>query len=212
MVSKLIAARKITEVLHFTTDNGVIGVLTTGYLIPRAQLRQEEQLEYILTPNCDVRKDPQWTNYNSLSISQINTQFFDFSEREHGATRDLWWCILAFDSVILTHPKVWFSTGNNIWPRSLKSTGADGFARMFAEEVPGRYNSIVRRNAGLPDNVPTSFEAEVLYPGRISIEHLSRVYFRTQDHADHFLAVARTLQVHLADGITCVAPQKFRGR
>ncbi len=209
--SQQFGSRGVTEILHFTTDSGAIGVLKTRALIPRAQLPKEEQLEYILKPNCDVRKDAPWTNHNSLSVSKINTQFFRFSQREHGVSKDLWWCILAFHPDILAHPDVVFSTGNNTWPRSLKGKGVDGFAQMFADPVPGRYDTWVRRQMGMPDSLPTSIEAEVLYPGRLAIDHLTRTYFLTQDNADHFLAVARTLHLDFADDIVCVDPQKFRG-
>jgi hypothetical protein len=50
----------------------------------------------IYRPNASARKDERWLDYISLSISRINTEFFEHSSRWH-ANRNVWWCALSFD-------------------------------------------------------------------------------------------------------------------
>lgn len=146
-----------------------------------------------------------------MSITRINARFFEFSKAQHDHEIDLWWCILAFDPAILTHPNVVFCTGNNTWPRTLRGKGPLALEAMFADSVPGRWNSVVQRPQEMLANVPTCDQAEVLYPGSLSIQQLTRAYFQEQDHADHFLAMASALSLELSTDIVAVAPEKFRG-
>lgn len=210
-VSNFLSERGIREVLHFTTRDGALGVLTTRSLIPNAELTKEQRIEFILKSNCEVRKDPRWTGHNSLSISTINSQFLQFSRTRHAEDPDLWWCILSFDPIILTHSDVVFCTGNNTWPRSRRLTGGEGVLAVFADSVPGRYDSTIHRPADMPPNFPTCDQAEVLYPGRLPLDFLRRIYFETQDHADIFLAWNQTLRVGLPDSVAEVSPGLFRG-
>ncbi len=74
-----IKKRGITEVLHFTTNRGLLGVLYSSALKSKARLTQDEQLEFILRPNAQVRKDPAWLDFVNLSISAINSTYFQIS-------------------------------------------------------------------------------------------------------------------------------------
>jgi hypothetical protein len=170
-IDDYVTTHKITEVLHFTTNSGILGILGEKALLPRSELKASQTLEFILHNNCDVRKDPEWTGHNSMSLTKINSSFFSFSERRHAAHADLWWCILSFKPDILSHGDVVFVSGNNTWPGAVKSKGLPGLKKMFAATVPGRYGSTIFRSPGVPINQPTSIEAEVLYPGKLRALH-----------------------------------------
>ena len=208
-ILSVIQNRRITEVLHFTTNRGLLGVLDRKALLPRAQLGKESRLEYILKNNCDIRRDGLWVNHNSLSVTKINGRFFDYSRGIHRGDTSLWWAILAFAPEVLAHDDVEFCTGNNIWPRVLRSGGVDGFERMFAASVPGTYNSTIFRSRSLGDSETTSDQAEVLYPGALSIDHLTAVYFAEQEHADMFVAQATTLRTELPSCSIIVNANQF---
>jgi len=201
----------IAEILHFTTSNGALGVLAEAALLPRSQLKDSQNLEFILKHNCDTRKDPAWIGYSSMSISKINSKFMSYSEYQHSHEPDLWWCILAFSPKILSHPGVVFVSGNNTWPRAIKQAGEQGLERMFAASVPGTFGSTITRSRSLPANQPTSAEAEILYPGRLSIDYLTHAYFKDSLHADHFHAQAHTLGVELPDSACIVDEAQFHG-
>lgn len=208
MVANVIKRREIAEVVHFTTHSGVLGILDTRSLLPNAELRQEKRLEHILTLNNEERKDKQWAGYNSMSITEPNRKFFSYSRWRINEPQ--WWCVLAFDPSVMEDDGVIFCTGNNTWPRTLRRTGPEGLEGMFAEKVPGTYSSWVNRATSTPSNVPTSLEAEFLYPGRISLERLKRVYFEHSSHASEFTAYARTMEVPLPDGCAVVDPAMFK--
>ncbi len=208
-IPALIAAREIAEIVHFTPHDGAFGILSTGFLLPNAEVKLEKRLEFVLKLNVADRKDPQWAGYNSMSITVPNRQFLRFSINKHG-TGISWWCIFAFDPIILTHPDVVFATGNNTWPNTRRTEGYRGLAGMFADRVPGTYNSNVTRYASVPVNVPTTHEAEVLYKGRLSLDFMRHVYFADQEHADEFFAEASALGVTLPVGTVALRPELFK--
>lgn len=183
-ISDRIKHREINEILHFTTNQGLLGVLHTRLLKSKARLRNDKQLEFILKPNAPVRKDPAWLDYVNLSITNINSTYFSISSNNWHAGEDLWWCVLAFSPEILTDDGVVFTTANNIWPATLREAGETGLEKMFADPVLGYYSAIETRSATLPLSCPTSEQAEVLYPGEIGTDRLSRIYVRTHDEAD----------------------------
>lgn len=182
-VADIIAQREITEILHFTTNRGVLGTFARSALRPRSVLPEDKYLEHVYTPNSSTRKDPGWTGHCSLSISRVNTDFFGVSQHWH-KDRDVWWAILAFDPVILTHDDVVFVTTNNIYPKAIRGQGAEGLERLFADPVYGRYSDVHRRYDGMPDSWTTHVQAEVLYPGDVPASFVRRVYVVSDDHAD----------------------------
>lgn len=208
-IRDFIKTRGIEEVVHFTTHAGILGILDSGCLMPNSELKKEKRLEFILKLNNNQRKDPQFASYNSMSITEPNRKFFGYSRWTHGSAEDAWWCVLAFSPEIMEQPGVLFCSGNNTWPRTNRQPGVTGLAGMFADRIPGTYNSWVTRTS-MPDNVPTSLEAEFLYPGRIPLKFLKRVYFEKQDNADEFVAYARTLHVSLPDDCAVVKPSVFK--
>jgi hypothetical protein len=186
-VEAYVADRGITEVLHFTTNRGLLGILATGAVLCRDLLREEDYIEAIYTPNCDNRlKDADWTCYVNLSISRVNKDMLDSSERWH-STEDLWWAVLAFDVSLLAHPGVHFTTTNNTYrPSVQRGTGVSGLHALFADSVEwGYYGCRRSRCSEMPRAWTTDPQAEVLYPERVSVGLLRALYLREPEHVDH---------------------------
>ena len=183
MVAEIVRDREITEVLHFTTNAGALGMFAVGNILPRSELPTEKYLEHVYTPNAKVRRDVRWTGHVSLSISRVNTNFFGASRRWHAAT-DVWWCVVSIAPVVLAHHDVVFCTTNNIYPACERETGPEGLEALFADCVAGIYGRPQRRYQGMPDSWTTDVQAEVLYPGGVSTEFVQRVYVVNDRHAD----------------------------
>lgn len=194
-IEDVIAKRGISEILHFTTNAGLLGVFAVASILPRADLPEEKYLEYVYRPNAAYRKDAAWTGHVSLSISRVNTNFFGASRNWHSAT-DLWWCVVSIDPIILTHDNVVFATTNNIYPACRRATGPAGLEALFAPEVAGRYSETTRRTPGMPDNWTTDVQAEVLYPRPLPTEFVRRVYVLHDGHADIVAAQYEILNQH----------------
>ena len=197
--------RGITDVVHFTTLRGAVGVLASRALKSRARLPSDQYLEHVYRPNADFRKDTAWLDYVNLSIQRINDWMFGTSTRWHAADGNPW-VLLSFDVTVLSHPGVVFSTTNNIYPSCLRAEGFGGFSRLFDAQVKGRYGRLHSRE-GKHASWPTDRQAEVLYPGELSCEHLRRVDVQvaeTEDSVHGVLgAVGMKVPVHHA-------PEVFR--
>lgn len=178
--------RGITEILHFTSDSGLLGVAATGALLSRDALRSESYLEYIRVLNCpDRSRDARWTGHVSMSMTKINRYLLEKSTRWHSG-EDVWWCVLAFDVNVLGHPGVWFADSNNAYPVTKRDTGVEGLAALFADTVYwGNYNTPARRTPWTPSNMPTHDQAEVLYPDRVPLQWLRRIYLPNDDNIDY---------------------------
>jgi hypothetical protein len=206
-VAALVAELGITEVLHFTTNAGLVGVLACQAVLSRTRLPTEALLEHVYKPNSPVRKDPQWAPFVNMSITRVNDWMFSTSSNRR-ADEDIFWVVLSFDAVILTHPGVVFTTTNNIYPSVRRSVGAPGLAALYASEVIGRYQSRHQRN-GLEPNHPTDRQAEVLYPDAVPIEHLKRVYVESSDHRGEILGMYSGFSLTAEPPVIC-APEVFQ--
>lgn len=177
--------RGITEVRHFTTNRGLLGTLSAGELVSRRRLGQQELTELIAMNNCQRRWDTEWFDHVSLSLQRINGYLYGISSNKWWAGReDLWWCVLGFDTSILSHPDVVFCTTNNGHYSAVKrGYGVEGLRALFAPEVTVVKNrrAIPLERKAQPDNMTTSPEAEVLYPGAVSTQYL-RVIYVPQPH------------------------------
>ena len=171
--------RGITEVVHFTTVRGAVGVLAAKALKSRERLGEDQYLERVYQPNAAFRKDEAWLDYVNLSIERINEWMFQTSTRWHAAQNNSW-VVLSFVPRILSHPGVVFATTNNIYPSCERAEGLDGFGRMFAETVRGYYGEI-RNRKGKSDSWPTDRQAEVLYPGEVCCGYLQRIDVQLED-------------------------------
>ena len=185
-VASYASARGIDEVLHFTTDRGLIGTFATGAVLSRDLLDEDKYIEHIYTPNCSDRlKDADWTGFVNLSLSRVNRRMLDTSQSWH-ATEDVWWAVLAFDPAILTHPDVFFTTTNNTYSNCVqRGIGVTGLSLLFAPSVEwGHYGSRCRRQSTTPTSWTTDPQAEVLYPQRLSLEWVRAVYVHEPEHLD----------------------------
>ena len=190
-IAGTIQQRGISEVLHFTTNRGIIGLLAQGALLSRHLLPQEKYLQQVLHVNaasrpeswCDFDKSQNWLDYVNLSISEINRRYFEFSSKWHKDS-DVWWGILAFDPTIMTHDGVFFATTNNAYePLCIREPGNTGLRRLFQDVVQRKSGWTVSRQ-GRAAHLPTCEQAEVLYPQRVSVESLRRVYVQEGEHQD----------------------------
>ncbi|MEU1485022.1 DarT ssDNA thymidine ADP-ribosyltransferase family protein [Streptomyces sp. NPDC005752] len=206
-IESIIADRGISEVLHFTTNLGLLGILGTSAVLSRKRLPLEKYVEHIYTPNCSTRKDRVWLDYVNLSVSRINGSMFDASERWHEVD-NVWWAALSFEADVLGDPGVYFTTTNNIYPSVRRATGTDGLNALFAEVVSGRYSQPMARFAGQPAHWTTDRQAEVLYPGRLSLAKLQCIYVREEHHADDISGWFASFPSTYAVPVTCV-PEVF---
>ena len=183
-IGDIIEQRKISEILHFTTNRGITGILATGDVKSRKLLPKEKYLEYVYMYNCKERhRDTIWHDYVNLSLTTVNKKLFGISSGNWHAAMDGWWCILSFSPEILTHDGVIFTTTNNIYTGVKRDTGPRGLEKLFSPRIIQWSNNIVRRNPNIPTNQPTCQQAEVLYPQELSIQYLQRIYVEADDHA-----------------------------
>lgn len=216
-----IQRRGISEVVHFTTNRGLIGSLASHSLLSRPLLGEDAYLQHVLKLNSAVRpeelvlfdKTEDWLRFVNLSISEINRRFLDVSRRWH-TNADVWWCILSFKPEIMTHDDVWFATTNNGYPDCQRERGLDGFNALFSDRVlrkrAGYNGPWYASRGGRPSCLPTCEQAEVLYPERVSLEHLQTVYVEDVNH--HDAAVGWLDDFGYSDVRVFVDPQKFNGR
>jgi ssDNA thymidine ADP-ribosyltransferase, DarT len=194
-ISEIVETRKIESIVHFTTNRGSLGVLATKKLKARARLSEDALLKHIFQVNAaDRSRDAAWHDYVNLSISKINAKFFEVSAGAWHKETDFWWCILAFDPVILGHAGVKFATTNNMYSGVLRNAGENGLDALFDPSIRRWHSSTVTRSATLDQCLPTCPQAEVLYPGEISTDFLQAIYVQTDASADElagqFAAVA----------------------
>ena len=182
--------RAIEEVLHFTTNRRLVGILATAALRSRRGLPNDEYLEHILHPNSVVRpeeawhfdKSLDWLDFVNLSISAINARFFRLC-RAWSHNQDLWWVILAFDPVIMTHPGVHFATTNNAYEHCQRATGLAGLRALFVRSIQRKGTWLAYRRQRAP-HLPTCEQAEVLYPVEVPLRFLRRIYVFEGDERD----------------------------
>ncbi len=206
-IGDVIKKRGIIEILHFTTHRGLLGSLHSGSVKSRKRLPAEVDLKFIYQPNAIYRKDPDWLDYVNLSISRINFVFFATSCRWHRA-EDLWWCIMAFDPEILTHPGVHFATTNNMYTGVVRGSGVAGLENLFAARVVRYDGNTAVRTAQLADNLTTCVQGEALYPGELSVKYLRRVYVERNEDQDEVYAQLHMLGVAGVDVV--VDAERFR--
>ena len=169
----------VSEVLHYTSQRGVMGTVMKKALLSREQVENDPDIAFIFEGVWE-RKDPEWVDYISLSLTRIN---LDLYRRSRKRFPDYWWAILSFDVEILDHEGVWFTTTNNTYPVCQRGQGQDGLQAMFGPEVPwGRRGSVKSRWTGMPDAWTTCQTAEVLYPRQIDLDHLRQIYVPGAQH------------------------------
>lgn len=194
-VADIVRARGIAEVLHFTTSHGFLGMAASGAVKSRARLPRETYLEYIFEPNALLRKDSAWLDYVNLSIDAINGVFFDVCANKWHRGEDLFWVVLAFDPVVLSHRGVVFVTTNNMYTGAKREEGVAGLEAMYAPRIVQWSGQHVERAPQLSKQFPTDEQAEVLYPAELGTTHLKTVYVES-NHAYDVAAAQLALFPH----------------
>lgn len=207
-IQEIITNRNIHELLHFTTSKGLLGILSTGKLLPRSLLLEEEYLEFILQTNTAYRSDPRWVSFVSLSISKINHIFYDASKK-FANNKGLSWAIVSISPEVLLHEGVYFSTTNNIYPSCERGMGAMAFEKLFSPKIYGRYNKLISRTDNHHSNWTTCPQAEVLYPGQILAQYIKSIYVQNEVELDTVHAQIAALG-SAAEYNIIIAPEKFR--
>lgn len=205
------ARRDVSEIVHFTTlPKGALGILASECIKNRRELREDEYLEHIITLNANNRsRDAAWHDYVNLSISRINSWFFPTAQRWH-RDEGISWAIFSFSVDILGHPGVVFTTTNNAYdPYCRRAEGEDGFERLFEPEVIG-YGGRTMSRRGVPDNCPTDHNAEVLYPGALSLDHLKRIRVLREEDLDGLEGTLAAVDMSDLPIIRSCSPEAFR--
>jgi len=208
--------RNITEILHFTTNRGIVGVLDSRMLYSRPRVKAESNLQYILRVNSTNRpeeneffdKSENWIDYVNLSISEINRRYFEFSQGWH-LTADIWWGILSYDPIIITHEDVYFATTNNSYDYCIRAKGVAGFSNLFAPKIMRKKPNWGVHRLDRKNWLTTCEQAEVLYPQAVSSDYLRRVYVLNETCQD---TVRGWLREFGYDNVeVCINPHKFEG-
>ncbi|MBC2875594.1 MULTISPECIES: DarT ssDNA thymidine ADP-ribosyltransferase family protein [Streptomyces] len=208
-IGALIQDRNITEVVHFTTNRGLLGILVQGWCKARALLARDQYLESIYHQNTKIRREaPQYWSYVNLSISEPNHRFLRISSEDWWAGEDLFWAVLGFDPVIMTHPRVLFAPGNMGYAGITPVEGLRGAAALFADRVPEGYGKTLRRG-GRACHLPTNPQAEVLYPQAVSTRYLRRIHVLTDEDAAKAEAI---VSVSEHDGVDIIVDPVMFGR
>jgi hypothetical protein len=176
-LSDAIKERNITEVVHFTTNAGLLGILASKAILPNTQLREEQTLSFIFEQNSAVRKerDREWLNYVNLSITKPNYDFLSYSKYRR-QDQDIFWVLLSISPEILEHDGVYFTTTNNIYPSCTRGNDQAAFENMFSNSFFGKFQRKVTRIPSTPANQTTCEQAEVLYPGAIPLSYVKKIY------------------------------------
>src|SRR5689334_15443365 len=128
-VSDLARARGITEIVHYTSQRGVQGSVMKWATLSRERIECDEDLAFIYQGVWE-RRDPEWVDHISLSVSRINADLYSRSRKRFP---DYWWGVLSFRPEILDHGDVWFATTNNVYPVCERARGEAGFDALFAD-------------------------------------------------------------------------------
>jgi len=179
MIDKVVNDREITEILHFTTNSGLLGILATGAVLPNSELKDEDTLAFIFKQNSAERKEKnrEWLKYVNLSVTKLNQAFFSYSNYIHRDV-DQFWCILSFSTRLLMDDGLYFTTTNNIFPSCLRGEGIESFKRMFDNSIEGKFQRTVTRTPHHLNSWTTCEQAEVLYPGKLPLKYLQCIYVK----------------------------------
>lgn len=216
-IAPLIEQQGISEVLHFTMGDNFVEILSHGAVISRILLEQErakfQSLERIGdTAWPDRLRDLEWWGYINLSIETVNQYLLNRAKINHPGQR---WFVLSFDPHILTHEDVYFTTTNNAYePHVLRGKGPDGLKLPYSTSYKDRNGNVHRRQGALPKQIPTSQQAEVLYPNELSLNHLRAIYVEDDEgflHASQAVHSQKYISgvKHEISLTPEIAPEKF---
>lgn len=178
-IIQFIEKNEISEVLHFTTHNGLIGILDSQMLKPRSRLSENKRLEHILQLNTPKLLDPDWEQFINLSISRINSHLFNIASsnwHQHAS-----WRILSFSPDILSHEEVMFTTTNNIYTGVERNEGLQGLEKLYEPSILRWQNNRIFRSPLIHSSFPTCEQAEVMYPKDLPTAFLKKIYVAKEE-------------------------------
>lgn len=206
----------ISEILHFTRGDNLVGILQRGGILSRTLLESESaefrSLEYVGDPAWpDRSRDAAWWGFINLSIAAVNQTLLNRARNNHPNQK---WFVLSFAPDILTHEDVYFTTTNNAYePHVLRARGAAGLDLPYSITYKDLKGNTHRRHKELPIHLPSSHQAEVLYPNFLSLNYLRAIYVENQEgflHASNALHTQKFLNVtHEVSLKPIIAPEKF---
>jgi hypothetical protein len=206
----------ITEVVHFTSNHGLVGTLEVGALLSRRRLPDVDHLAYIAAPTSAQRQEAMsyfdkvedWLDFINLSLSEINQHYFNFAANKWHTQGDRWWTILSFRPEVLTHPGVFFTTTNNVYEHVVRGQGEEGLVALFKGPIYRKGRWLAHRN-GRAINLATCQQAEVLYPQSLAVAYLQKIYVATEEQHD---LVAGWLRYYRINSVSVtIQPEKFAG-
>jgi hypothetical protein len=216
-IQEIVDERGISEIVHFTSNHGLVGMLELKKALSRRQLPENDHLAYLAGPTSAQRqeaseffdKQEDWLDFLNLSISEINYHYFNYAATKWHNQGDRWWAILVFSPEILSHENVFFATTNNVYIEHVKrGRGADGLNQLFVPVVKRKGVWFANRGSR-PSHLPTCQQAEVLYPQSLPLTYLRKIYVRTDEEHD---IVAGWLRMYgMRDVQVKIEPEKFRG-
>ncbi len=196
--------RGVTTLLHFTPLENLSHILQEGALIAREQFdrRQEQDVDFRESTriNDHVRYDGR-THIN-CSIQRPNVRMLE--QKKCSGTI---YYLLAFRAEDVCDETTQFAVSNAA-ARDIQQSGIDsgvkGFLNCYADRITylrhdGSF-SIEVRSPELPTRYPTSIQAEVLIPDRISLQYLTTIYAECEADKRRLEAVLR------CQAISCNVP------
>lgn len=197
-ISEAAAARGITQLVHFTPLENIIGMLSLGALLPRRTLLEKAEVDQVthlrdyLCLNDKMRLDYR-TDCLNLSIQHPNSYLFSRFRSLHTAC-DLW-VVLFLEPALLDIPGTVFTVGNAA-SSAVRSHGTGeelaAFEALFAESVETRFDrGPTSRRPGLAACYPTDIQAEVLLPHEVPLDEIVAFAVENEEHAARLKALFR---------------------
>lgn len=176
-INKIIQERNINEIIHFTTNVGLVGIFSQNGILPNSELKDESTLAFIFQQNSETRKEKNknWLKYCNLSITKPNHEFFSYS-KYRWREQDMFWAILSISPDILTHDDVFFTTTNNIYPSCIRGKGVESLELMFSDSIEGKFQKTFTRTPTHQKSWTTCEQAEILYPNKLDIKYIQKIY------------------------------------
>lgn len=112
---------------------------------------------------------------------------------------------MDFTAEILAHDDVVFVTTNNIYPKASREKGCLGFEALFAESLDNGKLTLKRNRQS--DHITTCNQAEVLYPGPLSLDFLNKVHVK--DEAGAALISSQAAVCWDKKCEICISPELF---
>lgn len=114
----------------------------------------------------------------------------------------------------MTHENVTFSTTNNGYEDTIREVGEQGLSNIFANTILRKANGAYGRwevqRSSRASHLPTCEQAEVLYPERLGLDYLIKVYVENDENFDQ--AKGWASEFGYEDLVVEINPEKFLGQ